>query len=175
MTDSMYAFQARGEAADMARIRPPQDVEGITPRTVRAQTVTVRTRADWYAFARACRFAARADVEARRAGESIFWTMIAGRVHSLRVERTSFGAVQSAPGKWRRVCYGGPVSLATARVTQRPRRALISAELTWAARYRANAMRDRLNSHRREMALRAVRACIAEARGHWSAFDRLPG
>lgn len=174
---SLYAFQVRGEAADMATVRTPQDVEGITPRTIEAQTVTVRTRADWYAFSRACRTVARKRVEQRRGGESIFWAMIEGRVHRLTVERHSFGSVQRLGGHWHRVCHGSPVALATARLTERPRRALISAELAWAARYRANAMRDarERQAHRRALSVQAVRACIVEARGLWSALDRLPG
>lgn len=173
----LYVFQVRGEAADMARVRTSQDVEGITPRTVKAQTVTVRTRADWYAFSRACRTVARDNVERRRGGESIFWAMMGGRVHRLSVERHSFGSVQRPGGRWHRVCHGSPVALSTARLTERPRRALIGAELAWAARYRANAMRDarERQAHRRALSVQAVRACIVEARGLWSALDRLPG
>jgi hypothetical protein len=173
----LYAFQVRGEDARPVAPRTAQDVEGITPRSVVAQTVHVRTRADWYAFSRACRTVARNRVEARKAGESIFWAMIGGRVHRLSVERTSFGAVRTVAGAYRRVCHGAPVALATARLTQRPRRALIAAELDWAAKYRGNAMRDARdrNAHRRALSVKAVRACIAEARGLWSAFDRLPG
>lgn len=168
-----YAFQAAGERAERPRAMGPQERDGITPKTIQAQTVQVRTRAEWYAFHHACRHLARQRMIGGRGGETFIPANICGRMHRLDVSRLSI-SYRKEGDRVRPVTNGSHIALKASMISARPRRALIAFELEWAATYRRNAARDVLHSHRRAMAIKAVRACIAEARTLATNFNRLP-
>lgn len=174
-----YAFQARGERPEPARAIQPggiQELDGITPRTIQAHTVQIRTRADWYAFHQACRTLARSRMLAGRGGETFIPARIDGRMYRLDVERLSISH-RVEGGKVRRIASGSHIALKASWISARPRRALIAIELEWAAQYRRNAVRDARdrNTHRRAMSVAAARASIAEARSLATNFAHLPG
>ncbi len=63
------------------------------------------------------------------------------------------------------------IMVRTSRLSERPRRALETDALTWAAHYRRLAKASPIGRARN---LAAARACLGEAAGHFSAFNRLP-
>lgn len=173
-----YAFQARGERAPRKpepRFMGPQERDGITPKTIQAQTVQVRTRAEWYAFHHACRHLARQRMAAGRPGETMIPANICGRMHRLDVSRLSISH-RIEGDRVRRVTNGSHIALKASMISARPRRALIAVELDYAAQCRHNAASEarRGNKHRRGLSIRAARASISEARSLATNFNRLP-
>lgn len=173
-----YAFQARGERAPHKpepRFMGPQERDGITPKTIQAQTVQVRTRAEWYAFHHACRHLARQRMIGGRGGETFIPANICGRMHRLDVSRLSISH-RIEGDRVRRVTNGSHIALKASMISARPRRQLIAVELEWAAQYRRNAATEARhgNKHRRGLSIRAARDSIAEARTLATNFNRLP-